>query len=75
MGDADNAKYSAELAIPYLSVFDAEQIEYMDEETVGQFDAELVSWELPQPIKNSFVFSGFADLKMQKSTMKINEMY
>ena len=62
MGDADNAKYSAELAIPYLSVFDAEQIEYMDEETVGQFDAELVSWELPQPIKNSFVFSGFCGL-------------
>ena len=62
MGDVADTKYSSELAIPYLAVFDAEQIEYMDEATVGQFDAGLVSWELPQPIKNSFVFSGFCGL-------------
>lgn len=62
MGDVADTKYSSELAIPYLAVFDAEQIEYMDEETVGQFDAGLVSWELPQPIENTFVFSGFCRL-------------
>ena len=37
-------------------------VEYTDMETLDAFDAELLSWEEPQPIENTFVFSGFSRL-------------
>lgn len=47
---------------PYLAVYDREGYEYPDPDMVGKFKAELISWEMPQPIENTFVFSGFARL-------------
>lgn len=47
---------------PYLAVYDKEGFEYVDIEMLEKFDAELVSWENPEPIENSFVFAGFARL-------------
>ena len=60
--DKKQAEYAAALAVPYLAVYDEDEIEYVDEETLGMFDVELLSWEIPQPIENTFVFSGFSKL-------------
>ena len=60
MGDAYAGEtYSEAILDPYLAVYDQMGCEYVEEEYLGQFDAELVSWETPQPIENSFVFKGF----------------
>ena len=60
MGDAYAGEtYSEAILDPYLAVYDQMGCEYVEEEYLGQFDAELVSWETPQPIENSFVFTGF----------------
>ena len=55
MGDGDGYF----LNTIYLAAFDDMGVEYEDEETLGKFDVELVSYELPQPIENSFVIGGF----------------
>ena len=47
---------------PYLAVFDKEGYEYSDPESLAKFDAQILSWENPQPIENSFVFAGFSIL-------------
>lgn len=61
MGDGDIGEvYSDVIPDPYLAVYDDMGCEYVEEEYLGQFDAELISWETPQPIKNSFVFKGFS---------------
>lgn len=59
MGDGDFGEtYSDAVCEPYVAVFDkVEDYEYHDSETLEKFDVELVSWELPQAIENSFVFS------------------
>lgn len=59
MGDGDfGEQYSDAVLEPYIAVFDKyEGYEYQDSETLEKFDVELVSWELPQTIENSFVFS------------------
>ena len=41
---------------PYLAVYDNKGVEYSDMETLEKFGAELISWEMPQPIENSFRF-------------------
>jgi hypothetical protein len=63
MGDGDRgAQYSYAIPEPYLAVYDEMGVEYTDPETLEKFDAELLSWETPQPIENHFVFSGFSIL-------------
>lgn len=63
MGDGDrNDEYSDVIPEPYLAVFEENDYECYDSETLEQFDAELVSWETPQPIENTFVFAGFSKL-------------
>ena len=59
MNDADGETIIYE---PYLAVMDREGMEYTEEEYLGKFDAELVSWQLPEPVVNSFVFVGFSHL-------------
>lgn len=44
----------------YLAAYDSMGVEYTDAETLGKFDAQIVSYELPEPIENSFVFGGFS---------------
>lgn len=62
MGDSDDEEYDAVTAEPYLVAYDKEGIAYEDLETIESFNAELISWETPKPIDNSFVFAGFSGL-------------
>ena len=59
MNDADGVTIVYD---PYLAVMDNEGIEYTEEEYLEKFDAELISWQLPEPVENSFVFVGFSHL-------------
>jgi hypothetical protein len=43
-------------------VFEAEDYEYDDAETLAPFGAEIVSWTYPEPVENEFVFTRFAGL-------------
>ena len=47
---------------PYLAVMDQDGMEYIEEEYLGKFDAELISWQMPEPVANSFQFAGFSYL-------------
>ena len=58
MGDGDRDTITE----PYLAAYDTMGVEYTDMETLEAFEAELLSWEEPQPIENTFVFSGFSHL-------------
>lgn len=61
MGDDEkNAEEAQALAVPQLVVYDREQYPLEDREIIEKFNAELVSWELPEPIENRFVFHGFS---------------
>ena len=61
MGDGDRGDaYSDVIPEPYLAVYDKEGYEYHDPQMLDQFDAQLLSWETPQPIENTFVFNGFS---------------
>ena len=59
MGDAEEGDCNED---PYLAVFDKDGAEYNDVETIGKFGAEIVSWEYPEPVENTFVFTGFSHL-------------
>ena len=63
MGDGfPGDEYSDVMPEPYLAVFDKEGYEYSDEESLAPFNAQLISWEMPEAIENSFVFAGFSIL-------------
>ena len=63
MGDGEpGEEYSDMIPDPYLAVYDKEGYEYSDSEHLAEFDAEMISWETPQPIENSFKFIGFSYL-------------
>ena len=42
---------------PQILYYDAQEIEYVDKQTLAEHGVKLVSWEYPAPIENSFVFS------------------
>ena len=60
MGDANGMDYAASLNTPYLEAVDNEGVQYDEAEMPSEFAAEIVSWEYPEPINNTFVFSGFS---------------
>ena len=63
MGDGGIGEtYDDAIPQPYLAAYDNMGVEYSDMETLEKFGAELISWELPQPIENSFRFSGIVML-------------
>ena len=62
MGDTRGEPESTFLYDPYLVVMDQDGMEYDDHDTLGKFDAELISWEHPEPVENSFRFAGFSYL-------------
>lgn len=59
MGDGEfGDTYEDSVCEPYVAVFNkVEGYEYDDPVMLENFDVELVSWELPQPVENSFTFS------------------
>lgn len=62
MGDTAGVPESTFHYDPYLAVMDQDGAEYDDPEMIGKFDVELISWESPEPVENSFKFVGFAYL-------------
>lgn len=60
MADTQNEFYESSLEAPCLEAIDREGMQYGQEELSRWFDAEIVSWEYPEPIENTFVFSGFS---------------
>ena len=59
MGDSDKHEYESGLEDPYLEAVDAEGCGV---EVSDKFDVEIISWEYPEPIENSFKFVGFSRL-------------
>ena len=59
MGDPDKYEYVHGNDDPYFEAVDAEGYAV---EVSEKFDVEIISWEYPKPIENSFRFSGFSRL-------------
>jgi hypothetical protein len=59
MGDADIYDTDTGNEDPYLIAYDPDGIEV---EVSDVFNAEIISWEYPEPIENSFKFVGFSFL-------------
>ena len=59
MGDPDKYEYVQGNDDPYFEAIDAEGYSV---DVSEKFDAEIISWEYPEPIENSFRFSGFSRL-------------
>ena len=62
MGDTRNYGYKPTLEDPYIMVYDVEGAECEEPEIFNMFDIEILSWEYPDPLENTFVFSDFAEL-------------
>jgi hypothetical protein len=59
MGDPDKYEYVHGNDDPYLEALDSNGCSV---EVSKVFDAEIVSWEYPEPIENSFEFAGITRL-------------
>lgn len=59
MGDPDEYEYVSGNEEPYIEAIDQEGYGV---EVSDFFDAEIISWEYPEPIENSFEFVGFSRL-------------
>lgn len=59
MGDPDKYEYVSGNEDPYLDAIDADGIPV---EVSEVFDVEIISWEFPEPIENSFKLVGFSRL-------------
>ena len=57
MGDAEYDYFEEKDFKPILYYFDADEIEYQDEETLAAQGVKLIGFEYPTPIENSLVFS------------------
>ena len=62
MGDTKDMDYEPFLEEPYLEALDKEGYPYDEAEIPSEFTARIISWEYPEPIENTFVFSGFSIL-------------
>lgn len=61
MGDTENESHY-DFKDPCLEAKDTEGNQYDESEIPSIFDAEIISWEYPKPIDNSFEFTGFSGL-------------
>jgi hypothetical protein len=62
MGDTKDMDYEPFLEEPYLEAVDKEGYPYDETNMPSEFTAEIISWDYPEPIENTFVFSGFSIL-------------
>jgi hypothetical protein len=62
MGDTKDMDYEPFLEEPYLEALDKEGYPYDAAEMPSEFTAEIISWEYPEPIENTFAFGGFSIL-------------
>lgn len=59
MGDPDKFEYDPGNEDPYLAAVDEEGYAF---DVAELFGAEIISWDYPEPIENSFKFAGFSIL-------------
>ena len=57
MGDARYDYFDEEAFEPRIYYYDAEENEFYDRETLSEQGVKLISFEYPEPIENSMVFS------------------
>lgn len=57
MGDPEYDYFEDAVFEPVIYYYDAEEIEYCDEETLSAQGVKLISWEYPTPIENELVYS------------------
>lgn len=62
MGDTKDMDYEPFLEEPYLEAVDKEGYPYEETNMPSEFTAEIISWEYPEPIENTFNFGGFSIL-------------
>ena len=62
MGDEENESYDSYTEGPTLEAEDKDGNQYDETEMPDVFDAEIVSFEYPEPIENTFRFAGFSGL-------------
>lgn len=62
MGDPGYDYFDDETFEPKIYYYDANEIEYHDEETLAAQGVKLIDFKYPTPIENSFVFSHFSYL-------------
>ena len=62
MNDRKDMDYEPFLEEPYLEAVDKEGYPYDETNMPSEFTAEIISWEYPEPIENTFAFSGFSIL-------------
>lgn len=62
MGDVENDSYESSHREPTLEAEDKDGNQYDETDLPDVFDAEIVSYEYPEPIENTFRFSGFSGL-------------
>ena len=62
MGDEENESYDSYTEGPTLEAEDKDGNQYDETELPDIFDAEIVSFEYPKPIENTFKFTGFSGL-------------
>ena len=60
MGDTNHLDYGYMLSDPYLEAVNAEGYSYEEGQMPQEFTSQLISWEYPAPIENSFSFAGFS---------------
>ncbi len=60
MNDTKDPDYEPFLEDPQLEALDREEIPYDETNMPKEFTAEILSWEYPEPIENTFVFGGFS---------------
>ena len=62
MGDKGNDSYDSYIEEPTLEAEDQDGNQYGDAEIPAVFDAEILGFEYPEPIENTFSFAGFCGL-------------
>ena len=62
MGDVENDSYDSYNEGPTLEAEDKDGNQYDETQLPDVFDAEIVSFQYPEPIENTFRFSGFSGL-------------
>ena len=62
MGDEEYESYDSYIEGPTLEAEDKDGNQYGESELPDVFDAEIVSFEYPTPIENTFRFAGFSGL-------------
>ena len=62
MGDEENDSYNSYNEGPTLEAEDKDGNQYDETDLPDVFDAEIVSFEYPEPIENTFTFTGFSGL-------------